>query len=147
LEYEGNRGFPGVHRSESLGLAPGFGGYDPEQTQKVFEEVERRLGEVAGVTGMTAPTVPLLTGSTNGDSVRAEGFARGPDTDADTRQDAVGDGFFDIMRIPLLYGLDATDPAIYGAAAAVLGLVAVVTGWLPAWRASRLDPMEALRVE
>jgi ABC-type antimicrobial peptide transport system permease subunit len=47
----------------------------------------------------------------------------------------------------LLYGLDGTDPAIYGAAAAVLGLVTIVTGWLPAWRASRLEPMEALRVE
>jgi predicted permease len=98
-----------VERLVTFGLAPGFGGYGLEQTQTVFEEVERRLGEVAGVTGVTASTVPLLSGSTNGGNVRVEGFARGPDTDANTRRDAVDDGFFDVMHIPLLAGRGFTD--------------------------------------
>jgi predicted permease len=45
----------------------------------------------------------------------------------------------------LLYGLPPRDPLTLGAAAATLALVGVVAGWLPAYRASRIDPAEALR--
>jgi ABC-type antimicrobial peptide transport system permease subunit len=45
----------------------------------------------------------------------------------------------------LLYGVSAHDPAIYVAAPAVLGLVAVASALLPAVRASRVDPIVALR--
>jgi putative ABC transport system permease protein len=46
-----------------------------------------------------------------------------------------------------LYGLTPNDPWVLSSAAAVLALVAVVAGYLPARRASRLDPMTALREE
>jgi len=45
----------------------------------------------------------------------------------------------------LLYGLDARDPTTFVAAAALLTLVATVAAWLPARRASRIDPMRVLR--
>jgi ABC-type antimicrobial peptide transport system permease subunit len=45
----------------------------------------------------------------------------------------------------LLYGLDARDPATFVSAAAVLLLVATLAAWLPARRASRIDPMRVLR--
>jgi putative ABC transport system permease protein len=44
-----------------------------------------------------------------------------------------------------LYGLSAAEPAVIGGAAAVLALVALTAGAIPAWRAARLNPTAALR--
>jgi len=47
----------------------------------------------------------------------------------------------------LLYGLSSFDGVAFGAAAAVLLAVAMLANAVPAWRASRVDPMVALRYE
>jgi predicted permease len=44
-----------------------------------------------------------------------------------------------------LYGVAPRDVATLGAAAAMLAMVALMSGWVPARRASRVDPMLALR--
>ena len=46
-----------------------------------------------------------------------------------------------------LYGVEATDPVTFGVVAALLVAVALVASYLPALRASRTDPLEALRCE
>ena len=45
----------------------------------------------------------------------------------------------------LLYGLEARDPTTLAGAALTLAIVSACAAWLPAWRASRIDPAEILR--
>lgn len=47
----------------------------------------------------------------------------------------------------LLYGIGAADPLSLTTAALILLAVALAAAWIPAARASGVDPMEALRHE
>ena len=46
-----------------------------------------------------------------------------------------------------LFGVTATDPATFAAAALVLAAGALAAAFIPAWRASNVSPTEALRLE
>ena len=47
----------------------------------------------------------------------------------------------------LLYGVSATDPLTFVGTAALLAAIALLATWIPARRAARVDPVEALRAE
>src|SRR5262249_43360622 len=46
-----------------------------------------------------------------------------------------------------LYGITASDPLTMAGAALLLAAVAAVAGYVPAWRATRINPVLALRYE
>ena len=43
-----------------------------------------------------------------------------------------------------LFGVDPVDPATYVVIGAILSAVALLASGIPAWRAARVDPVEAL---
>jgi ABC-type antimicrobial peptide transport system permease subunit len=47
----------------------------------------------------------------------------------------------------ILFGVHASDPGTMGAAVLLMGAVALVAGLVPAYRASRVNPIVALRSE
>jgi predicted permease len=51
------------------------------------------------------------------------------------------------LMASLLFGVQPTDPATLVAVVATIAVVAATACWLPAWRASRLDPNAVLREE
>jgi ABC-type antimicrobial peptide transport system permease subunit len=58
-------------------------------------------------------------------------------------------GAFGISRLiaTLLFGVRPTDPTTFVVVIMTITLVAAVACWLPAWRASRLDPSVVLRAD
>ena len=58
-------------------------------------------------------------------------------------------GAFGLSRLitAMLYGVKPYDPLTFGIVASVLALTALVACWIPARRATRVDPLEALRYE
>ena len=89
-------------------LLPELSGYDPARAHALLQRVEEEVGALPGITATTVSAVPLLTGSNTGGNVSVQGFARGPDTDANTRFNMVGPAFFRALGIPLLAGREFT---------------------------------------
>ena len=92
----------------TFGISPQLNGYSPERSLALFTRLEEDLAALPGVKGETASVVALLAGNSWGNDVSVEGFKRGPDTDANSRRNLVGPGYFRTLGITLLAGREFT---------------------------------------
>ena len=92
----------------TFAVAPVLNGYDRGRSLELYERIEADLAALPGVISVGAATTPVLTSSSSGGNVRVEGFERGPDTDANSRTNKVGPGYFATLRMPILAGREFT---------------------------------------
>ena len=100
----------------TFGVSPRLNGYKPVQSIAFFQRLEEDLRVQPGVTGVTASVVPILVGDNWGNSVRVQSFNAGPDTDTNSRFNAIGPGYFYTMGVPLIAGRQFTESDTRGAA-------------------------------
>jgi predicted permease len=91
-----------------FGLSPELNGYSNARSRVLFQRAEEELRGLPGVTAVSSDLVGVLAGNNWGNDVSVEGFKKGPDTDANSRFNEVGPGFFHTLGIPLLSGREFT---------------------------------------
>jgi predicted permease len=85
-------------------LSPQRNGYPVERVQGLFNQVEEELSALPGVAGVSSSLVPLVSGSSWGNSVRVQGYPTGPDVDNGSRYNMIGPGYLSTLGIPLISG-------------------------------------------
>jgi predicted permease len=92
-----------------FGISPTLNGYSPDQSSRLFADLDDALRAMPGVAGVSAGANPLLVNGKNlGHPVVVQGFQRGPDVDAGSRYNAVGPDYFRTLGIALLAGREFT---------------------------------------
>jgi predicted permease len=91
-------------------ISPVRNGYDSTRSKALFARVEAELAALPGVNGVSAGTVPLLSGSNWGNIVRVQGFnvANDPDVDSEARFNLIAPAYFKTLGIGILAGREFT---------------------------------------
>jgi len=92
----------------TFSISPERNGYDWHRTRALFDDVDRELAALPGVSGVAESVVPLLGSSNLGRGIEVQGFHKGPDTDDNSRYDKVSPSFFKTLGIPILSGREFT---------------------------------------
>jgi predicted permease len=92
----------------TFNISPSLSGYDTTRAKALYARFEDELSSMPGVTGVTSSMVPILSGDNWGNGVSVEGFKKEPDTDDESRFNAVGSGYFKTFGVPMLAGRDFT---------------------------------------
>jgi putative ABC transport system permease protein len=97
-------------------VSPELNGYKAERSRQLFEQLEKDLAALPGVTGVTTSVVELLGGSDWSRSVSVEGFQAGPDTDTGAFYNEIGPDYFKTLGVPLIAGREFTRADALGTA-------------------------------
>jgi predicted permease len=89
-------------------VSPIRNGYDSTRSKAFFARVEEEFAALPGVSGVTSASVPLLSGSNWGNSVRVQGFQDGPDVDDGSSVNSIGPDYFKTFGVTLLAGREFT---------------------------------------
>ncbi|HEY4306761.1 MAG TPA: ABC transporter permease [Gemmatimonadaceae bacterium] len=104
-----------VDRVVTFSISPELNGYKNAQSAQFFMRLEEQLAAIPGVNGVSSSLVPLLAGSNWGSDVSVQGFKKGPDTDANSRYNEVGPGYFSTLGMTVLNGREFTASDVSGA--------------------------------
>jgi predicted permease len=97
-----------VDRVATFSIAPMRSGYDSTRAKVLYERLEQELSGLPGVVVVSSARVPVLSGDNWGTDVRVQGFTCLPDTDCNSRYNAVGSGFLNTLGMTLLSGREFT---------------------------------------
>jgi predicted permease len=92
----------------TFGISPELNGYTKERSRQLFERMETELAATPGVNGVTTAMVPLIGGDSWGNDVSVQGFQKGPDTDANSRFNEIGAGYYQTLGVPVIAGREFT---------------------------------------
>ncbi|MEP6494685.1 MAG: ABC transporter permease [bacterium] len=92
----------------TFGVSPARSGYDTTRAKALYGRIEDAMAAIPGVSAVSSSVVPLLAGNNWGEGVSVEGFKKDADTDAGSRFNAVGAGYFHLLGVPLLAGREFT---------------------------------------
>jgi putative ABC transport system permease protein len=95
-----------IENVTTFGVSPSRSAYDSTRANALYARIEEELSSIPGVVGVTSSSVPLIAGDNWGQGVSVEGFRKDPDTDAGSRVNVVGPGYFHVLGVPLLAGRD-----------------------------------------
>jgi predicted permease len=97
-----------IDRVLTFAINPELNGYSAARSQTLFARVAEEVEALPGVTDVSMALVALLSGDNWGNDVAVEGFRRGPDTDANSRFNLVGPGYFRTLGVPIKAGREFT---------------------------------------
>ena len=104
-----------VDNLATFAISPSLSGYDSTRSKALYARLEDELKAIPGVTGVTAALVPILSGDNWGRDVSVQGFAKGPDTDANSSYNEVGTDYFQTLGVHRLAGREFTMSDAIGA--------------------------------
>jgi predicted permease len=93
----------------TFAVAPVLSGYTPDRSGALLTRIQQELATMPGVIQASTATVSLMAGNNWGNSVRVQGFQRGPDTDANSSYNEIGPDYFKTIGATMIAGREFTE--------------------------------------
>ena len=93
----------------TFAVSPVLSGYTPNRSGPLLTRIQQELVALPGVKQASTATVAIMAGNNNGNDVRVQGFARGPDTDANASYNEIGPDYFKAIGATMIGGREFTD--------------------------------------